>query len=95
MKRFIFALLFCFVACSPAAITRTANGWRVASTEQGGMVIGSSLDITTFTSSAPCQYRKVFAGEKRALECNTPNVVMVETRGQINVQALPSAPIVW
>lgn len=86
-------LVLIFVACSPALVTRVANGWRVESKEAGGFVIGSSQDMFQSSSIAPCRYRKVFAGERRALECNSPNVVTVETRGQIDVQTTPEAPI--
>lgn len=93
-KLFTSVLLLAFlVACSPALISRVEGGWRVEAKDVGGFVIGASRDITHYLSVAPCSYRSSAAGARRAIECNAPNVVTVETAGQIDVQALPEAPI--
>ncbi len=75
--------------------SRTATGWNVVlNSSIKGATIGTSEAITSFKSTAPCQYRKTEAGANFNLVCNAPNTVSLETRGEIQVRILRAAPIV-
>lgn len=93
-------------ACAPAAnviapqcptgyeCKRLTTGWSVtADSSKTGFVIGSSESITGKSSTAPCKFRTVAAGRDRALECNAPNRVIIDTRGEIQVLTLDRAPV--
>jgi hypothetical protein len=100
------ALLISLMACAPAAdliapqcpstyqCKRLETGWSVvADASSPGFVIGASADITGVSSTAPCKLRSVVAGQKRALECNAPNRVVIDMRGEIQVSPLEAAPL--
>jgi hypothetical protein len=73
---------------------RLETGWSViADAQKPGFVIGAAADITGYSSIAPCQLRKIAGGDKRSLECNAPNRVTLDVRGQIQVLLLETAPV--
>lgn len=82
----------------PKGITATVQGnnWAVtADSSMSGFVIGSSRDIAEkYTSTAPCRWQTVTAGERRALACNAPNTVNFFTPGTPWVRTLEKAPII-
>jgi opacity protein-like surface antigen len=110
MKRFLLIALIAMVACTPAQqadviVPQFPPGSSGKKLEAGiwvvefdatvkGALIGSSLDITEFTSTAPCEYRTVIAGTRRALVCNAPNTVTLKTLGEIQVRTLEFTPLV-
>lgn len=74
--------------------SKTATGWNVVlDSSIKGATIGASEAITSFKSTAPCQYKKTEAGANFNLVCNAPNTVSVETRGEIQVRILSFLPI--
>jgi hypothetical protein len=76
------------------ACARTSSGWQIiADSSKPGFTVGSSEDITAFIGTALCKYRGTFPGPRRAVLCNAPNTVNLETRGEIQVFKLEVAPV--
>lgn len=92
-KLFALFALSVLVACAPLGTTPVAGGYTVTVKTGVGFVIASSAPIADgWLSDAPCYRQKTTAGDNNALRCVAPNVVTIQTAGQIDVRELRSAP---
>jgi hypothetical protein len=74
--------------------TLEAGVWTVrADSSVRGFVIGSAAEITLESSTAPCRFQPVAAGERQALACNAPNTVRFRTPAAPFLRILPDPPV--
>ncbi|NJK45584.1 MAG: hypothetical protein HC933_16085 [Pleurocapsa sp. SU_196_0] len=78
--------------------TRLETGWSItADASKPCFTVGAAQDITGVSSLGKREVRPLTLPdgrklERRALECNAPNRVTIDTRGQIQVLTLDKAP---